>query len=78
MQLNYQFSNQIGPRRLGVHASPTERRGFLRVLADCGERHFCHQLAGFIFRLRTLSPVLPTQGLAVIASRRKSSTEIFH
>jgi hypothetical protein len=36
-------------------------RGFLRVLADCGERHFCHHPARFTLRFRILSPCRPAQ-----------------
>jgi hypothetical protein len=36
-------------------------RGFLRVLADFGESHFCQQSAGFTLHLHILSPTHPTQ-----------------
>ena len=47
-------------------------RWFLRVLADCGESHFCYQPAGFTLRLRILSPTRPTR------SRSKSERRACH
>ena len=54
---------KANPNRLAFFLPATAcLRGFLRVLADCGESYFCQQPAGFTLRLRILSdPPHPKQ-----------------